>query len=139
MTRDWPAIVSPGPFQLSPAILGTIGRDPSLAAQMATLMVAPRMAVRWLGALVRQTNNEATSQRKPGRTFSPSEDIADEETDAGVVLAININSLRLGNDDPDQSHTRGEIVIHLGLDPSETSHSVTSLRPPDREPLDHDL
>ena len=34
---------------LSPAILGTIARDPRLAAQMAALAIAPEMAARWLG------------------------------------------------------------------------------------------
>ncbi len=34
---------------LSPAILGTIARDPRLAAQMAALAIAPKMAARWLG------------------------------------------------------------------------------------------
>lgn len=37
-------------FQLSPAILGRIARDPKLAAQMAALIVAPKMASRWVGA-----------------------------------------------------------------------------------------
>jgi glycosyltransferase involved in cell wall biosynthesis len=34
---------------LSPSIVGTMARDPRLAVQMATLVVAPRFAARWLG------------------------------------------------------------------------------------------
>jgi GT2 family glycosyltransferase len=36
-------------IRLSPAILGTIARDPRLAAQMAALAIDPERAARWLG------------------------------------------------------------------------------------------